>query len=57
MSLLQEFDHPGIVNLMDIVNQVDSLITKAVDEVLRERKEQKENKERAKVLFNVDSDE
>lgn len=42
---------------MNIVNQVDSPITKAIDEVIRERKEQEKSKDKSnKVLLNLDID-
>lgn len=44
------------ITCMNIVNQVESPVTKAVDEALRERKEQSDSKEKSRVLFNADSD-
>jgi len=41
---------------MNVVNQVNSPVTKAIDEVLRERKEGDSSKEKSKVLFNADSE-
>lgn len=41
---------------MNVVNQVNSPVTKAIDEVLREQKEN-QDKDKQRVLFNADSDE
>lgn len=42
---------------MNVVNQVNSPVTKAIDEVLTEMKKNNEGKDKQRVLFNVDSEE
>ena len=41
---------------MNVVNQINSPVTKAIDVVLREQKDKDAGKEKQEVLFNVDSD-